>query len=91
MSIKNQNLTNLSIKNQMFFRPWDFRMISRLRSAGTKTNQERNSFFSKPRPSKEDILNTIDGFSGNKLFRSFISTKFIYKQLQWNLSKLNPG
>ena len=40
-------------------------MISRLRSAGTKTNQERNSFFSKPRPSKEDILNTIDGFSGN--------------------------
>ena len=40
-------------------------MISRLRSVGTKTNQERNSFFSKPRPSKEDILNTIDGFSGN--------------------------
>ena len=40
-------------------------MISRLRSAGNKTNQERNSFFSKPRPSKEDILNTIDGFSGN--------------------------
>jgi len=40
-------------------------MISRLKSASTKSKQERNSTLSKPRPSKEDILNTIDGFSGN--------------------------
>ncbi|CAC5375916.1 TBC1D5 [Mytilus coruscus] len=39
-------------------------MISRIRSASLKSKLE-NSTLSKPRPSKEDIISTIDGFSGN--------------------------